>query len=335
MNPLVLALFTVLASPFVLAADPITSFDEPIQFEPLFMERIWGGRELERFHKQLPPDSLIGESWEIVDRPEAQSVVKAGPFEGKSLHELWRRHRELVFGDVSDSPRFPILIKLLDANQRLSVQVHPTAEMAQVLSGEPKTEMWVFMDTYGDGDIFAGLKKGVTKEQFSRALIQGTVADLIHRIVAKPGDAFFIPSGRIHAIGAGNVIVEVQQNSDTTYRVFDWNRLGLDGKPRPLHIEESLQCIDFNDYEPSMIVRKDDVVADCDYFHVEEWKLEEAREAVPEGRFAIFACLSGEVRCGSTVFQAGDFFLVPAAMKHRVLVSTTGETAVLRITLPQ
>jgi mannose-6-phosphate isomerase len=156
-----------------------------------------------------------------------------------------------VFGaNLPNTPRFPLLFKLLDCQDRLSVQVHPPPEVAPRFNGEPKTEMWYLMATLLDSDLYAGLKRGVTREQFEDALHRGRVADLIHRIPTRAGEAFFIPSGRIHAIGAGNVIFEVQQNSDTTYRVFDWNRLGLDGKPRALHLDESLASINFDDPEP-------------------------------------------------------------------------------------
>lgn len=310
---------------------------EPIVFEPLFMERVWGGRRLETlFKKHLPAGARIGESWEIVDREEAQSVVHNEPLRGKTLHELWVDYREAVFGKntASQSPRFPILFKLLDAQERLSVQVHPPARVASKLNGEPKTEMWYVADTYLDSDIFAGLKKGVERGDFEKALHEGKVADKIHRIPMTPGDAIFIPSGRIHAIGAGNVIVEVQQNSDTTYRVFDWNRLGLDGKPRALHISESMESIDFDDIEPEIAERKGETVVNCEYFHVEKWELKSPRPATEEGRFAIFTSLDGEVRCGEGKFHPGEFFLVPATLEDNILTPANGSATLLRTTIP-
>src|SRR5207302_3306777 len=141
------------------------------------------------------------------------NVVRNGSLQGRTLHELWTNHREEVFGNATpDTPRFPLLLKLLDARERLSVQVHPPAAIASELHGEAKTEMWLVAETYGDGDIFAGLKKGVTASEFESALKIGAVEEKIHRIAVIAGDAIFIPSGRVHAIGAGNVIVEVQQN---------------------------------------------------------------------------------------------------------------------------
>lgn len=314
---------------------PESHLNEPLCFQPILMERIWGGRRLELFGKMLPPATPIGESWEIADRPEAQSIVQNGPLKGKSLHELWLNFRESIFGCMPDFPQFPILIKLIDAKQRLSVQVHPNEAMAALLKAEPKTEMWYFIDTYGDGDIFAGLKRGVTAPGFIQALNAGSVAEKIHRLVVNPGQAFFIPSGRIHAIGAGNLILEVQQNSDTTYRVFDWNRLDSQGKPRELHIEKSLQCIDFYDYEPSLINPKNEMVLSCSHFQMEEWLLSEERSGVEEGQFAIFACLSGEVACGHLKFVPGDLFLMPAHMEQRQLVPLSEQTKLLRITYPQ
>lgn len=309
---------------------------QPITFEPLFMERVWGGRSLEEFFgKPLPAGAPIGEAWEIVDREEAQSVVNQGPLKGKTLHQLWTEMREPIFGTaIPASSRFPLLFKLLDAQERLSVQVHPPAAIAPSLKGEPKTEMWYIAHATKEADIFAGLKKGATRELFEAALKDGSVADQLHRIPVKHGDAIFIPSGRVHAIGAGNVIVEVQQNSDTTYRVFDWNRTGLDGKARDLHIPESLASIDFEDPEPELANQQDELVVKCPLFEVQKWELAKTRQACDPGQFAIFTVLSGSVRCGQREFQAGTFFLVPAAMEEKTVEPLTTGTSLLRTTIP-
>ena len=308
---------------------------QPIVFEPLLMERVWGGRRLETLlHKRLPGGTRIGESWEIVDRADAQSVVHDGPLHGRTLHELWTDFREPVFGaGLPDSERFPLLFKLLDAQERLSVQVHPPASVAAELGGEPKTEMWYFIDTLLDSDLYAGLRRGVTREDFVGALDAGRVADLIHHIPAHRGDAFFIPSGRIHAIGAGNIIFEVQQNSDTTYRVFDWNRVGLDGKPRALHVSESLQSIDFNDPEPGVVEQHGETVVGCEFFLVEKWALTQPRDAGGPG-FAIFTVIGGRLECAGREFAMGDFFLIPAALADRTLKPLEPGTTVLRTTIP-
>lgn len=227
----------------------------PLTFNPIFKGRVWGGRNLERLYgKKLPPDVPIGESWEITDRPEAASTVANGPLAKRDLRWLMEHHaRELLGPAKPEAGRFPLLIKILDAQEKLSLQVHPPAPIASRLGGEPKTEMWYIADAKPGAELYAGLRRGVTRADFERKIKDGTVADCFHRVPVRRGDVMFLPSGRVHAIGAGIVIFEIQQNSDTTYRVFDWNRPGLDGKPRELHVEQSLQCIDFNDFEPELV----------------------------------------------------------------------------------
>ena len=309
--------------------------DQPLFFEPLFMERIWGGRRLETLlGRRLPPGVRIGESWELVDREEAQSVVHEGPFRGWMLHDLWTERRAQIFGPgLADTPRFPLLCKILDAQDRLSVQVHPPASVAPRLGGEPKTEMWYLLDALLDSDLYAGLKREVTRTGFEQALQAGRVADQIHAFPIKAGDAMFIPSGRVHAIGAGNLIVEIQQNSDTTYRVFDWNRLGLDGKPRGLHVGESLESINFDDIEPGIVEPRGETLADCPEFHVEKWALAAPRVSTGPG-FAIFTVVEGSVECGGCQFTRGAFFLLPASATNRELRPLAEGTSVLRTTIP-
>jgi mannose-6-phosphate isomerase len=247
---------------------------------------------------------------------------------------LWKDERESIFGTgLPEAERFPLLFKLLDAQDRLSVQVHPPPSVAAQLGGEPKTEMWYFIDTLLDSDLYAGLKRGVTRDDFVEALAEGRVADLIHHLPVCAGDAFFIPSGRIHAIGAGNVIFEVQQNSDTTYRVFDWNRVGLDGKPRDLHVEESLKAIDFDDPEPGVVEPRGELLVECEFFCVEKWTLAAPRNAHGAG-FAVFTVLSGRLSCAGREFAMGDFFLVSAVQKDREILPLEEGTAVLRTTIP-
>jgi mannose-6-phosphate isomerase len=237
----------------------------PLTFHPVFKERVWGGRNLERlYQKNLPPNAAIGESWEITDRPEGVSVIANGPLAGKDLRWLMERHAiELLGSTQSRAGRLPLLIKILDAEEKLSLQVHPPATVADRLGGEPKTEMWFIASAKPGAELYVGLRRGVTRAEFERRIKDGTVAECFHRLSVRSGDAMFLPSGRVHGIGAGNVIFEIQQNSDTTYRVFDWHRVGLDGKPREQHVEQSLQCIDFDDFEPAL-VRSENHVADGD-----------------------------------------------------------------------
>jgi mannose-6-phosphate isomerase len=308
----------------------------PLVFEPLFVERIWGGRRLEtRFGKKLPPDKPIGESWEIVDRPEAQSVVRKGFWLGKTLHELWIDHRPEIFGaKLPDSSRFPILAKLLDARETLSLQVHPGALVAASLGGETKSELWYFAAADDGAEIFAGLRAGVQPAQFEQAIDDGSVADLVPRLPVKSGDCFFVPSGRLHAIGGGNLIVEIQQNSDTTYRVFDWARADANGQPRALHRSESLRAINFEDIEPQLISASGEQLLQSPYFAVEHWELGTRRPASERAAFAIFVCLEGAVKCGDMEARSGDFFLVPACAAGSELQPCGPTTRLLRITLP-
>ncbi|MEO6787051.1 MAG: type I phosphomannose isomerase catalytic subunit [Chthoniobacteraceae bacterium] len=311
------------------------SFPSPLCFRPLFMERVWGGHQLAAMRGgNTGRDAPIGETWELVDRGDAQSVVARGPLVGTTLHELWSVFRKDVFGaGVPDSPRFPLLAKILDARETLSVQVHPPADKAAELRGEPKTEMWYLLDAAKDAELFAGFRRGTTRASFERALAEGRAAELLHRVPVRAGDAMFIPSGRCHAIGAGCLIVEIQQNSDTTYRVFDWNRTGLDGKPRALHVAESLASIDFADHEPALAQPAGETVVSCPEFHVGRWQLAAPRADTSRDG-VIFTVLSGGVECAGEKFGRGGFFILPAAACERTLAPTTPATSLLRTTIP-
>lgn len=297
------------------------------------MTRVWGGRSLATTYARALPDTQpYGESWEVSDREEEQSVVEGGHWDGQTLHALWRDHREEIFGDNLEGERFPLLIKILDARDDLSIQVHPPADLAADLGSDPKTEMWYIADCDPGATLYVGLRKGTTPETFRKALADGTVADQVHALHPKPGDSIFIPSGRLHAIGAGFLIYEIQQNSDTTYRVFDWNRLGLDGRPRNLHLEESLASIDFDDFEPGMDRPDGDTLAQCDFFVVDRLALgngEQLRNR--HDRFSIISVISGGLECDGQSFRQGDFFLLPRASDP---VTATEETQVLQTWLP-
>ena len=289
-----------------------------IRLEPLYMERVWGGRELaSRYGRDLPHAEVpYGESWEIVDRQDEQSVVRGGYFDGLTLHELWTAHRGKVFGTGAPvSERFPLLIKILDARDTLSLQVHPPVSEAAALGGEPKTEMWVIAGAEPGACLYAGVNPGTTPESFAAALEDGTVASLVPQLPVSEGDFIFIPSGRLHAIGAGLLIFEIQQNSDTTYRVFDWNRMGLDGKPRTLHVEESLRCIDFTDAAPALgSGQADGLLAACPYFAVHRRMAAAGALASlgTEGEFVMPGVLSGSLGAGAESLQPGDWALMPA-----------------------
>jgi mannose-6-phosphate isomerase len=300
----------------------------PLTFHPLFKERVWGGRTLETlYRKRLPAGVPIGESWEISDRPGDESVIANGPLAGRSLRWLMEHHGREILGDAkpADEGRFPMLCKILDARDTLSLQVHPPARASNQL-GEPKTEMWYVARAEPGASLYAGLKSGVTRETFEEELRRGTVADCVHRFPVRTGDTMFLPSGRVHAIGAGLVIFEIQQNSDTTFRVFDWNRVGLDGRPRDLHVAESLESIDFSDVEPSLaggdearsgefqvrsLVR--DALFNADLIHAET---ADVMALPPQPRIVALVDGAATVTGGSRSerLQPGQFCIVPASV---------------------
>lgn len=312
----------------------------PLTFRPIFKERIWGGRQLaELYCKALPPGVRVGESWEISDRPGDASVIATGPLAGKDLRWLMENHAPDLLGDARPlSGHFPLLVKILDAQGTLSLQVHPPVAKAAQLGGEPKTELWHIAAAAPDAELFAGLKRGVAREEFERRIHDGSVAECFHRIPVRTGDSMFLPSGRVHALGAGIVLFEIQQNSDTTYRVFDWNRVGLDGKPRELHLAQSLASIDFDDFEPRLIPKRSTVEQGC-----------EVQPLVNDALFAVDAvslkpgqsvawqtprCLIVGLVAGSLTLtagghrlktEAGQFSLVPACLRE---VELRAETAV-------
>jgi mannose-6-phosphate isomerase len=305
----------------------------PLLFKPVFQERIWGGRNIERlYRKPLPPNIPIGESWEICDRADVQSEISNGPLAGKNLHWLMQHHRSELMGNAAAlNGRFPLLIKILDAEEKLSLQVHPPANKAPALGGEPKTEMWYIAQAKPRAELYVGLQENVTRAEFETKIREGTVEKCFHRIPVNTGDAMFLPSGRVHAIGAGLVIFEIQQNSDTTYRVFDWNRVDVRGKPRQLHVKESLECIDFSDFEPSPI-RADATDAMQPNLHIQPLVQDPLFEVevvtiVPPGRIDyslsvphVVAAVEGSIQIkhpsDPVTLAPGEFCLVPACVKY-------------------
>ena len=287
-----------------------------------------------RLGRSLPDDGLpYGESWEIVDRPEAASVVADGPWAGRTLGDLWRSHRAEVFGVEGGPERFPVLCKVLDARDKLSVQVHPPAPVCAALNGESKDEVWYLIDVDPGAELYVGLRDGVTREALEKSLHEGGTGELLHVLHPQPGESIFLPSGRLHAIGAGLMILEIQQNSDTTYRVYDWDRVGLDGQPRQLHIEQAMASIDFADIEPSLRPSGDGDLVRCAAFFVERRSLAAGSGWSPDDqRFRIVAVADGAVGCGGDLFRRGDYFLVPA--RGAPVVAASGAAVILVAGLP-
>lgn len=219
----------------------------PLLFKPIYKPYIWGGRNLEKIGKVIPDGQIVAESWEISDHGEDVSEVINGPLKGKSLHELVQMYGEDV-SPPTNNGRFPILIKFIDANQRLSIQVHPDDEYAMSHESPEemgKTECWYVMDAPPGAKLIMGLKEGYTRESFEKMVREGKIEDTLNWVDVKRGDVIFIKTGTVHALIEGIMVCEIQQNSDTTYRLYDWGRVGQDGKPRPLHIEKALDVINF------------------------------------------------------------------------------------------
>jgi len=301
----------------------------PLRFEPILVERVWGGNALIRYGKAISTGNNIGESWEISDRDDAQSCVVNGSEKGKTLRQLIQTLGVQLLGSlcpITPLRRFPLLIKLLDARAKLSLQVHPPASLAYQLGGEPKTEMWHILEADKGAELYAGLRHGVTRSQFEAALTAGKLAELVHHFPVHPGDSVFIPSGRLHAIGAGLVLAEIQQNSDTTYRVFDW------GRPRELHVKQSLASIDFNDFEPSPTP----LPITCEHFTVEKLTLDRQQgERCDGSTFHVLGCIAGQIAIGDEVLRTGDFALLPAALGDYTLKPLVEHSALLKTSLPK
>ena len=295
----------------------------PLKSAPVFKPRIWGGRKLAKvFGKELPPDQRIGESWEIADLPEGQSKIANGLFTGQTLGEVVRGHTEAITAAREFPRQFPLLIKLLDAQDVLSVQVHPDPETCRRMGkGRPKTECWYIIQAKPRAVIYKGFKEGVTRERFARAIEDGTAADLLAAVAVQPGECHFIPAGTVHSLGAGLLIAEVQTPSDTTYRVFDWNRVDDSGRPRPLHIAEALESIHFDVTPDKLPVTTAGRLVDSEYFKVDKGR-QRRRGELPLGpgrlRVLIFLTGGGTILSGkaeSVPFKAGDCVLIPTTFE--------------------
>ena len=302
----------------------------PLQFTPLLKRIRWGGRRLgTRLGKPLGPESDYAESWELVDHGADQSRVCSGPWAGRTLNELVREEGTPLLGAQARLEQFPLLVKFLDANDRLSVQVHPNDQQAAAaISGERgKTEAWIILEAEPQACVFAGLKPGIDRAALARAVENGTVEDCLHRLAVQPGDCIFIPAGTVHALGEGVLLAEVQQSSDITYRLHDWNRVGPDGRPRPLHIEASLACTDFargpvrpqvpQELPPWGPIARERLVA-ADYFTLDRLRGTGTAPLPAAPHCRIWIVVAGEIRWGTGAGERaglGSTLLWPAATR--------------------
>ncbi len=301
------------------------SLDEPLVFTPFFRPQVWGGRRLETLlGKELPAGAAVGESWELSTQALHVSRIADGKWAGQSLAELWAERRNELIGD-DPTAAFPWLIKFLDCHELLSVQVHPDDATAQRLLGEPygKTESWVVLHAEPTAVIYAGLKPGVTREELERRSRDGTVAECLHRFTPRTGDCLHLPAGTVHAVGDGVVMAEVQQTSDATFRLFDWNRVDAQGKSRELHLAQAMESIDFSrgplrSVTPQRIGDQRELLVECPYYQLERITLNQPWES-SGGSLCVAMVLSGTARVTAAKYQrdvrAGETVLIPAAVE--------------------
>jgi mannose-6-phosphate isomerase len=327
---------------------PVTSTPSlyPLRFHPLFRRYIWGGRRLGTvLNKPIGEGDDYAESWEVVDHGDDQSVVAFGPLAGSTLHDVLTSRGAELLGRHHPQPSFPLLLKFLDAHTSLSVQVHPNDGQAARLDPPDlgKTEAWVVMHADPGSVIYAGLKRGFDRHALEREVHRGTTELCLHRFEPKPGDCMFLPAGTVHALGAGLVIAEIQQSSDTTFRLFDWNRVGPDGKPRPLHVKQALDVIDFDrgpasPVEPRATDRPGvERLVECDKFVLDRWHFDVPQPIGGDNRCHIVAVIAGEATLESdpagTPLALGQTALVPASVGP-LAVTPTGPTTLLDMYLP-
>lgn len=289
-----------------------------MKLNPAFKDYLWGGTKLrDEFGLDCNLD-IIAEGWMLSCHKDGNSVVTNGQFAGLTLREAIERSETSLIGTNAEKfPDFPIIIKLIDAKQNLSVQVHPNDEYAQKVEGEfGKTEMWYVVDCDEGAYLYYGFKEPTTKDQFKAAIENNTLTDILNKVEVKKGDCFFIESGTVHAIGAGLLIAEIQQNSNTTYRVYDYGRVGADGKPRELHVEKALEVtVTAPPTHPVLHTNKDTetTLAECKYFTVKKRTVNGNIEINVDGySFSSLLCVEGQCTIGDVELKRGECVFIPA-----------------------
>jgi mannose-6-phosphate isomerase len=319
----------------------------PYLFEPIYRDYLWGGDRLARLYGRKGTPDPCAESWEVADRPDAVSRVARGPCRGRTLRELIEADAAAILGAAVRTDRFPLLVKIIDARRRLSLQVHPNEETALVTGGEPKSEMWYALPG-GDADaqVYCGLRPEVDRAAFEAALRRGEVEKTLNRFTAVPGCAIDVPGGRVHAIAEGCLLLEVQQNSDTTYRVHDWDRVDRDGRARELHVEQALQVIRWDDHPPRQAKapmpwpessgNRGWEILVTPFFALTAWDVRREDCERADGRACrMFFCESGRVALHGggqdAVLEPGRTCLLPAGLENCRIVPLTEQARLIRI----
>lgn len=323
----------------------MNSLNIPLRFTPVYQPYIWGGEKLRTMLGRTDtPDGIVAESWEISAREDGMGVVAEGPLAGKAFKDLVEAYPGDVLGE-GKGDRFPLLIKVLDAAKTLSVQVHPNDETAAKYGGEAKTECWYILQADEGAAVYCGLQDGVTPEAFRAAIEDGTVEKLLTKLPVTAGDMVFVPGGRQHAIASGCLLLEVQQNSNTTYRVYDWGRVGADGKPRELHIEQALQVTNWDEPEATLTPPEPQEslagmprqkLVESPYFLLESLELDQQATlpSHPESFQVLFArdgSFSVTANGESVEVPEGSSVMLPAACGEATL---SGSGTLIRVTAP-
>ena len=313
----------------------------PLQFEPILKERIWGGEKLKTQFNKTIPSKTTGESWELSTVEGDISVIANGDLKGKLITELIESFPNEILGTKvfeRFGKQFPLLLKFLDAKQDLSIQVHPNDELAKKRHNSfGKTEMWYIMQADQDAQIIVGFKEKSNKEEYLKNLENKTLPSFLNQIQVNEGDVFFLETGTVHSIGAGLVIAEIQQTSDITYRLYDFDRLDENGNKRELHIDLALDAINYQEIETQKIYLKEEnqsnLIVDCPYFTTNFIPLKNAMEVNKDGKsFTVYMCVDGkfniEIEGNNYSYKKGETILIPAALKEFVL---NGNASILEI----
>jgi mannose-6-phosphate isomerase len=323
----------------------------PLQFIPVYKQYVWGGKKLREIYRRVDAPSPCSEAWEVADRDDGMSIVSAGPLRGTTLRQLMEERGEEIAGSRwkrnAKDLVFPVLVKIIDAGERLSIQVHPDEESARRYGGEPKTEMWYVLDAEPEAYVYAGFNRIIDTAALERSLKDGSIESILNKIPLKIHTAIYVPGGRVHAIGGGCLLLEIQQNSNTTYRLYDWNRVDKSGKSRPLHIEQAIHAIRWHDDSPlylqPVLQEKSQAhtiweILTCPYFSVKRIELSDGKEIKHNGESChIVFVVSGRVNIEGGLIpasiSAGTTSLIPAGMKRYIMSPVSSTCVLLDITL--